>query len=160
MKKSFIFLPLLIVFSFKSDLSNILGIKNVEILSYTKIFEQPLNNEFYFFEKYKLSKESVQQFIAKSNKKLPSKIVNSKVWYSNNWSKVKNEKENLWIYACLNYKTNNKKLKQELIEFKLKLKAKHTYCAFYCNDFASPNKVIIFLLDLNSQFLYIVYSSS
>lgn len=160
MKKSFIFLPLLMVFSFKSKLAMLLGIKNVEILSSTRIFEPPLNNEFYLFEKYKLSKESIDQFLIKSSKKLPLKVNNSKAWYSSNWSKVKNEEENLWIFACLNYVTNNKKLIKELNDFKIKLKDKNTYCAFYCNDLKSPDKVIIFLLDTKTQYLRIVFSSS
>lgn len=159
MKKSF-FLPLLVVFSFKSELTKLLGIKNVEIISHTKIFEPPLNNEFYLFEKYKLSKESIDQFLKQSNKKLPLKVIESKAWYSSNWSKVKKEKENLWVFACLNYKTNNRKLLKELNDFKVKLKDKNTYCAFYCNDLKSPNKVIILLLDTNTQYLRIVYSSS
>jgi hypothetical protein len=160
MKNSFVLFPFVMVFFFKSELSKLLGVKNVKVYNYYTIYEPPLNNEFYLFEKYKLSKESINQFLIKSNKKLPLKIVDSKVWYSYNWSKAKNEEENIWIFACLNYKTNNKKLKKELNDFKIKLKDKNTYCAFYCNNLDSPDKVIILLLDINTQYLRIVYSSS
>lgn len=157
MKKLVLLLPLLFILScqsgvFKNDLSEILGVSNVEIKNSRGADEFGGFSEGYTIEIYELSEETTKAFIAQSNKILPSK----EGWKKFDWSKTPVDTSYTEIFGILNY-MGGKKVENLLSEIKVLLKKTEVYYSFYYKpDKDNPQDLQLFVLDTKSKKLHIV----
>jgi len=151
-------------FIFKSDLPQILGVKDVKIEKSTSLNEWGgVQGEGFVLEVCKLSETTIEDFLHRSNKYLVDK--NDNRWKKDNWSDAPFDttKYKEVLIMALNYSTPNKEVMSQLKDIKEILSKRRVYHAFYYR----PNKDVeeyieaiqFFVLDLDERRLYAIDSS-
>ncbi len=144
---------------FKEDLSAIVGVEKVEIEN-SQTFDEwaGIQGDGFILEVYEFSDKTVQTFIDQSTKKLPDKKEKDKNWQKYNWriEPVDSSFNEIFI-MCLNYYSDNQKLKIQLNEIKELIKKEKVYYSFYYRpDKENPQNVQLFILDTKSRKLYAI----
>jgi hypothetical protein len=140
---------------FKDDLSNILGVKSVDIESFSSKDEFGGFGEGYTLEKYKLSKVTIDDFESIQSKRLP---VKDGGWQRYGWSRTPIDSSfKVVIFMPLSYYDGNKKLEAVLHQVKKSLESPNVYYSFYYKpDKLNPQGVQLFILDVKSKELYAI----
>jgi hypothetical protein len=109
-------------------------------------------------EIYILSENTIQEFKNNSLKKLPQKNEKDKNWQKYDWSKKPIDSSFNEIFVlCLNYSTDNQKLKVKIEEIKkLKRKGEIYYSFYYRPDKENPQNAQLFILDIQNRKLYAI----
>lgn len=144
---------------YKNDLPLILGIENVEIKNSQRIDEWAgMHGDGFILEIYELSETTIQAFINRSSKNIPNKKENGKIWKKYNWSKIPIDSSFREIFImCLNYSSDNQKLKAQLNEIKKLIEKEGVYCSFYYRpDSENPQNVQLFILDVKGKKIYAI----
>jgi hypothetical protein len=144
---------------FKNNLSQILGIKKVEIEN-SYIFDEWAgpHGDGFILEIYKLSEITIQNFISTSNKILPEKTEKNKNWQKQNWSILPIDSSYNEVFIMgLNYMPNDKKIKAQLEIINKVAFKKGVFCSFYYSpNKENPRQLQLFLLDVQSKKLYMI----
>jgi phage-related protein len=143
----------------KDDLSSILGMEKVEIENNQTLDDWAGNQgEGFILEVYELSEKTVQTFINQSSKRLPDKKEKVKNWQKYDWRIVPVDSSfNEVFIMCLNYSSDNQKLKTQLDEIKLLIKNEKVYYSFYYRpDKENPQNAQLFILDTKSRKFYAI----
>ena len=144
---------------FEKDLSNILNLETVEIEK-VEVFDEwaGQHGEGYILEIYVLSQSTVQSFLSRTEKEIGEKKHGDKVWQKYGWkpSPIDTSFSEVQI-ICLNYMTNNDKLKNKISELGNVMKEKGVFYSFYYSpDKENPRSVQLFILDTKSRRLFAI----
>jgi len=144
-------------YNFNNDLSFLLDIKNISYKKNISFNETSHQGDFYFLEKYVISKKDICKFLKKNKKLLPFQkpFGNSKVIKSN-WTSHIDKIKYKWVFTVLNYLSRNKFLVKELKKVKKLLNNPSIYVAFYISNSNPPDKEILFILYPKLSILYII----
>jgi hypothetical protein len=144
----------------KNDLPKILDVDKVEIKKSQILNEWAgIHGDGFILEIYKLSEKTIQNFEEKSLKKLPDKKEKDKIWQKYNWSTLPIDSSYNEIFImCLNYFSNNAKIRNILTEIKeLIEEEKRMYYSFYYRpNKENPQNVQLFILDIENKKLYVI----
>lgn len=146
---------------FKDDLSQILGVSDIEVKNSQGTDEFGGFGEGYTLEEYELSEKTVQAFINNASKTLPDKKEEGKNWQKKDWSKVPVDSSYSEILTmCLNYSSGSTKLETQLNEIKKMLEKIEVYYSFYYKpDEDNPQDAQLFILDVQSRKVYVIESN-
>jgi hypothetical protein len=143
---------------FEDNLSQILGVQ-AEIENVQTFNESAgIHGDGFILEKYKLSEKTIKTFIEKPFQDLPDKTEGGKHYQKYNWSKdaIDSSYNEIFI-MCLNYASDNEKIKVQLNEINNVLKKKEIYYSFYfIPNKENPQNVQLFILDVQCQRLYAI----
>lgn len=141
------------------DLEKILGVKVNELDElYTYEEASGIQGEGYVFNKYKLSKKTVDDFLQlKTKNSFPRKDSYKKDWQLLNWKKGLRLNTNILDLFTVFQQHDNSALSEELSELKTNLNSSNNYYSIFFKDsFDEPYAIEIFVLNPFNRTLWVI----
>lgn len=163
MRKLQLLLVTLTLFSCQSAIedhvSQVLGLDKVEVENNEGESEFGGFGEGYTLDIYQLSTTTLQDFENNASKILPEK--DDEDWNKFDWNKTPIDSSYNEIFIMgLNYYSGNQKIETQLPQIKKALEKPNVYYSFYYKpDKDNPQRVELFILDIETKKLYTIQAN-